>query len=270
MDPATMQMLAQLGMGAASTAVPGVAVAQGVLGGIQTAVSLAKLAELNKQGIPKYDGGQQLKTNIGMYQNAMNTGLPQSFSNIAKSQQANQQASAYRQIQDASGGQLGSAFGRVAGMNQNSLGLSLAQMNDQYKQAMMNHLSNARTQLQAQNNMETNAARQYYMQQQQAYGGALQAGTHNLTTAIDYAKWPNSTQPGTSEIAQNMPATPQPVAQEPIANNIPYTGQFNTTLPAANTQQPVNYSLGDNVKINGGALFSPLYGSVKPPKLTYP
>lgn len=264
-----MALLAQAGTGAAGAAVPPLAIAQGVLGGIQTAASLSALHKLNKEGIPQFNGGSQLAQNEAMYKSAMDSGMPRAFMDAALNQNRNQTSGAYRYIQDASNGQLGNAFGRVAAMDRNTMGLKLGEMNAQYRTNMMNHLANTRAQLQSQNNMETNAARDYYLRKMAAYGGALQAGTHNLSTAIDYAKWPNTTQPapGNQPLAVTPAVTP---AAQPV-------------VPAMTPYQPVGY--GDDI-VNGGfnpitlpnigvthprtGMFPPLPGSIKAPKLTYP
>lgn len=229
-DPNTITQVAGAAGSLAMGANPYIAAGQLVLGGIQTATALARLNKLRNKQWSQFDENMKpLQQNVTMWQDRMNNGIPQSYQNQAYAASAMQNASAYRNIQDMSGGQMGTAFGRVAAMDRNRLGLNLAQMNDQARREAMGYLANARSQVVSQMNMQTQAERQQRMMQEQALGGALRAGTQNMTQAFDYTVMPKLMGMGGGQ--QTAQPAAQPAAQQmttnPVPANLPQESVYN-------------------------------------------
>ena len=170
----------------AGSANPAFAGAQAVLGIIQSGVALSRLSKLRNERMAQFsDNIKPLQDNVNMWENRVRTGVPQSYENLAVNTATAQQAARYRNIADMSAG-LGGYMARVSSVDTANLGLRLAQMNDQERRAAMSQLDAARRGLTSQQNMQTQADRQYRMMREQALGGALRAGTANLATALDY------------------------------------------------------------------------------------
>jgi hypothetical protein len=242
MDPSQYLSLASTLAGAGSMAFPPLGVAQGVLGGIQTAVALKRLADLRKEKMPSYlDNIAPLQENVNMWEQRMNQGIPQSFLNQATQQNAQGTASAYRYINDTSGGQLGGAFSRVAALDRVRFATSIAAMNDQARREAMGYLANARSQLVQQQNQQTAQDLRYRQMREQALGQALRAGTQNLTGFLDY---------GLSGLIKPGGQTAQPVATTPTSELVQAPQQGITPVPAQTTPGvpdqipfPQNYNL---------------------------
>lgn len=208
---------------------------QMVLGGIQTVVGLNGLRKLNKQ---KYPGFSQdvtgLQENVDMWTQRSQQGIPQSYIDQATNQQSSQLASAYRQIQDTSGGQLSNSFGRIAAMNRVNFAMQLAQLNDQARRQAMTQLAQSRgvlnTTLLGQSNLQTNQETQRRIMLEQAYGGALKAGTANIQQAVDYGGQ-SYKGPG---VGQTQPGAPQQVG----GPNVYAPQQTQFTVPEYNVYQP--------------------------------
>ncbi len=202
--------LAQIGLGVGSAAFPPLAVAQFGLGAIQTITALKQLNELKRERVAKYtDNLAPLQENVNMWKGRSEEGLPSSFIDLARGENARQTASTFRRIQDVSGGQLGSSFARVAAMDRIRLGLNLAQMSDSARREAMGQLARSREGMVNQLNLQTSADRNYRMMREQSMGGALKAGTQNLTQAIDYGLpniFPGGFSSGPGAVSSTIPA----------------------------------------------------------------
>ena len=168
------------------------AAGQLVLGAIQTGVALNRLNQLSKQPLAQYsDNVAPFQQNIQMYENQVRNGLDPNTINLATNTAADQNASTYRRIQDMTGGQGASAFARIAAMDRVRLANSLAGMSAQERRAAMASLAQSRVGYANQMNRDIAARQQQRMAQEQAWGGALKAGTYNLQQAFDYGISPN-------------------------------------------------------------------------------
>lgn len=241
MDPqlmALLQMMGGAGGTAASAAFPPLAIAQLGLGAIQTGVALKNLNNLRKQRMPQFsDNMGYLDSNAQMWQNRMRGGLDPSTINLFQNQQGMQRASAFRRMQDVSGGQSGSYLGRLAALGNITGGLELAKMSDQARLQAMYQLDAVNRARLAQSNMQVGADRQYRMQQEQAYGRALQSGTKNLATAIDYGL------PSTFQWLNNRGSqgSMDPASQTQLPMVTPMQ------IPSAGGSDPYGYAPAENV-----------------------
>ena len=224
--------LLSAGMSLAGAANPYVAVGQAALGAYQTATALNRLNKLNKQPWDQFSNNMApLQQNVSMWQDRVNTGLPQSYINQAYNTNAQQTASAYRNIQDSSGGQMGTSFARIAALDRVRLGQNLAAMSDQARREAMGQLAGARSAVASQMNLQTQANRNLRMMQEQALGGALRAGTQNLASFVDYSLMP---QIG-NKFSMGVPLP----KQETIAADVTMTPQ-NPVTPALPMGQDAN------------------------------
>ncbi len=239
--------VAQVGLGVASSAFPPLAVAQGVLGAVQAGVALSQLQKLRREKMAQYsDNLAPLQQNVRMYEQAFNQGLPQAYSNQAYSAAAGQNASAYRRIQDMGGGQLSNVFSRISGMDRIRLAQSLAGMNADYRRQAMSALSQSRGAVVGQMNLQTQADRSYRLMREQALGGALKAGTQNLTQAIDFGL---GSLVGRNQVPQTVPQTvpqdqfmlgqPGPVDYFPPDTSYDFVGGYQPKSPViVHSSQP--------------------------------
>ncbi len=226
--------IASTALTAGSAAFPPLAIAELGLGAIQTGVSLARLKKLRDEEMASYnDNLAPLQQNVNMFQNEFNHGLPQAYVAQAYGANAAQNASAYRRIQDVSGGQLGNAFSRIAAMDRIRLGLSLASASADYRRSIMGQLSEANRSITNQKNLQTGQDLRYRMMQEQALGGALKSGTENLAGAIDYSIVPQFLNPQSPQPVAPTPGLPVAPAQtpQPIGPQTPNVDQFGNFIP---------------------------------------
>lgn len=162
---------------------------QVALGAVETIGALSGMSKLRGQDMPTYTNDKimsPLRQTERMYRTGYERGIGQETIDLARQDQAAQTAGMSRRIGDIAGGQISSATSRLGALDRVRLGLGLAAQNIQFKRSMMGGLASSRQAISGQEFAESQRQYQRRMMQEQALGGALQAGLGNIGNALTY------------------------------------------------------------------------------------
>lgn len=190
---------------AATTSLPSAGSSSGALNLINLAAGAGGLGALAQVGFGIYQGinakrlqqkfdAQEkatfaqslgpLNENRSMFQRQMQQGLSPQARALATQTAAGQQASQFRQINDISGGQMGSALGRLGALNTNQLGLNLALQDQQARERAMQGIASVNREVSQVQRMDIQRKQRMEDMAMQQIAGLRQDALQNISGAV--------------------------------------------------------------------------------------
>lgn len=190
------------------------------LGGLQSLYGMYQANQLNKQPLPLQEVTPEMRNAYARAEGMANQGYTPAEAAAFKSNLASSNALGYRNAVDMSGGQLSNAIGR--GIQASNLGAlnQFAQSDAGLRRTNMRYADTLAQHLQSISNARQNALMNRRTMAERAAGGALSAGTTNITNALNLAQALGGGKGGENLLGTRpWDGTPTPVG---------YTGQYNT------------------------------------------